>query len=225
MLRPHRIVSCGGKPRAHQEVGYVMRIGSPPPASRSPASPSSQSTMSGSTISGSTNAGSTKASSTRSGSTKSGSPGSGSPPPTPSSPASGSPADGLGQPRRASQRHSLALRLLVITVALVAVAEIMVLIPNIARDRSCNPAREDAGGLYRCAVVRCEPVRRLRRLQQRDELLRASGIDSIRLRDSRGTTLVLTGDANAQPAKTFDLRDETTIDLLWRGMVRNPRRT
>jgi signal transduction histidine kinase len=56
-------------------------------------------------------------------------------------------------------------------------------------------------------------------LAQRDELLRASGIESIRLRDARGTTLVLAGDPNAQPAKTFDLREETQMQALQRGVV------
>ncbi len=93
----------------------------------------------------------------------------------------------------------------------------LVLIPNIARDRRVI-LREKTLEAYIAALSSAAPAEAAA-LAQRDELLRASGIDSIRLRDPRGTTLVLTGDPNTRPTKTFDLREETTVDSLWRGMV------
>jgi signal transduction histidine kinase len=191
MLRPHRIVACGRKPRGYQEADDVMRIGTPtptsPPLSSSP------------------------------GSALRGSPSPRSPSATSPSATSGSTADLPDPPRRPSRRHSLALRLLLITVTLVLVAEILVLIPNIARDRRMI-LREKTLEAYIAALSSTAPAEAAA-LAQRDELLHAAGIDSIRLRDPRGTTLILTGDPNAQPAKTFDLRKETTIESLWRSMV------
>jgi hypothetical protein len=91
------------------------------------------------------------------------------------------------------------------------------MIPEIARDRHVI-LREKVLQAYIAALSSNAPVD-APALAQRDELLRASGIESIRLRDARGTTLVLAGDPNAQPAKTFDLREETQMQALQRGVV------
>jgi hypothetical protein len=102
-------------------------------------------------------------------------------------------------------------------MGLVLVAEILVLIPNIARDRQVI-LREKTLEAYIAALSAAAPTD-APALAQRDELLRASGIDAIRMRDPRGTTLVLAGDPMAQPAKTFDLRQETSFQSLIRGLV------
>jgi signal transduction histidine kinase len=132
-----------------------------------------------------------------------------------SSPSSTSPR--AEPPALSLRRGSLALRLLLITVVLVILAEILVLIPNIARDRRVI-LREKTLEAYIAALSAAAPAD-APALAQRDELLRASGIESILLRDPRGTILVLTGDPTAEPAKTFDLREETTLDALMRGVI------
>ena len=118
---------------------------------------------------------------------------------------------------RPAWRRSLSIRLLLLTMGLVLVAEILVLIPNIARDRQVI-LREKTLEAYIAALSAAAPTD-APALAQRDELLRASGIDAIRMRDPRGTTLVLAGDPMAQPAKTFDLRQETSFQSLIRGLV------
>jgi len=122
---------------------------------------------------------------------------------------------GHDQPGR--PRGSLSTRLLLITVSLVLAAEILVLIPNIARDRGVI-LREKVLQAYIAALSAAAPVN-APALARRDELLRASGIESIRLRDPSGTTLVLAGDPSAHPVKTFDLRQETTSQTLIRGVI------
>jgi signal transduction histidine kinase len=120
------------------------------------------------------------------------------------------------EPRHA-RRRSLSVRLLLLTMGLVIVAEILVLIPNIARDRRVI-LREKTLEAYIAALSAAAPAD-APALAQRDELLRASGIEAIRMRDARGTTMVLAGDPAAQPAKTFDLRQETATQSLIRGLV------
>ncbi len=131
---------------------------------------------------------------------------------TASPPPAGPPDRG---PRRLRHR-SLALRLLLISVALVMLAEVLVLIPNIGRDRRVI-LRERTLQAYIAALSAAAPAD-APVLAQRDELLRASGIESIRLRGPHGLVLVMTGDPTARPVKTFDLRAETTIESLVRGV-------
>jgi signal transduction histidine kinase len=121
------------------------------------------------------------------------------------------------RPDRARPRRSLSIRLLLLTMSLVLVAEILVLIPNVARDRRMI-LREKTLEAYIAALSAAAPAD-TPALARRDGLLRASGIEAIRLRDQRGTTLVLAGDPMVQPAKTFDLRQETAIQSLIRGVV------
>ena len=90
-----------------------------------------------------------------------------------------------------ARRRSLSIRLLLLTMGLVIVAEILVLIPNIARDRR-EILREKTLEAYIAALSAAAPTD-APALAQRDELLRASGIEAIRMRDARGTTLVLAG--------------------------------
>ena len=97
--------------------------------------------------------------------------------------------DRQGRDRRIGRLHSLSIRLLLLTMGLVIVAEILVLIPNIARDRGVI-LREKVLEAYIAALSAAAPTD-APALAQRDELLRASGIDAIRMRDPRGTTLVL----------------------------------
>jgi signal transduction histidine kinase len=125
--------------------------------------------------------------------------------------------DRQGRDRRIGRRHSLSIRLLLLTMGLVIVAEILVLIPNIARDRGVI-LREKVLEAYIAALSAAAPTE-APALAQRDELLRASGIEAIRMRDSRGTTMVLAGDPLARPAKTFDLRQETAYQSLIRSFL------
>ena len=120
-------------------------------------------------------------------------------------------------PHRVRLRRSLSFRLLLLTVGLVVVAELLVLIPEIARDRRVI-LREKVLQAYIAALSSDAPANATA-LAQRNELLHASGIESIRLRDARGTTLVLAGDPAVQPSKSFDLREETTPQALQRGII------
>jgi signal transduction histidine kinase len=120
-------------------------------------------------------------------------------------------------PQRVRLLRSLSFRLLLLTVALVVVVELLVLVPEIARDRRVI-LREKVLEAYIAALSSDAPANATA-LAQRDELLRASGIESIRLRDARGTTLVLAGDPTVQPSKSFDLREETTLQALQRGII------
>ncbi len=119
--------------------------------------------------------------------------------------------------QRIGKRHSLSIRLLLLTMGLVLVAEVLVLIPNIARDRGVI-LREKVLQAYIAALSAAAPSE-APALAQRDELLRASGIEAIRMRDARGTTMVLAGDPSVQPVKVFDLRRETTYQSLVRGII------
>jgi signal transduction histidine kinase len=125
--------------------------------------------------------------------------------------------DQLDRDRRVGPRRSLSIRLLLLTMVLVVVAEVLVLIPNVARDRRMI-LREKTLEAYIAALSAAAPAD-APALAQRDELLRASGIDAIRMRDQRGTTMVLAGDPTVQPVKTFDLRQETTFQSMIRGVM------
>jgi len=122
-----------------------------------------------------------------------------------------------GREPRLASRGSLSIRLLLLTMGVVILAEILVLIPNIGRDRQVI-LREKTLEAYIAALSAAAPTD-APALAQRDELLRASGIEAIRMRDARGTTMVLAGNPAAQPAKTFDLRQETPTQSLIRGLV------
>jgi signal transduction histidine kinase len=119
--------------------------------------------------------------------------------------------------RRPGLRRSLSLRLLLLVVGLVVVTEILLMIPSFSRDRRVI-LREKALEAYIAALSAAAPTDSPA-LAQRDELLRASGIESIWLRDPRGTTLIQTGDPTVHPDKTFDLRDETALQSLTRGFT------
>ena len=125
--------------------------------------------------------------------------------------------DRRGRNQRIGRCHSLSIRLLLLTMSLVLVAEVLVLIPNIARDRGVI-LREKVLEAYIAALSAAAPTE-APALAQRDELLRASGIEAIRMRDARGTTMVLAGDPSAKPVKTFDLRAETAYQSLVRGII------
>jgi signal transduction histidine kinase len=138
----------------------------------------------------------------------------------------------------ARPRHSLAMRLLVLTIAVVIVAEALVLVTDLARDRrvllqekvleafiaALSPSASALGqastqqgeDVSRNAIVRNQIDRR--RLAQRDELLRASGLEAIRLRDVHGSTLVLAGDPLVRPDASFDLRTETLVQATVRAL-------
>jgi signal transduction histidine kinase len=119
--------------------------------------------------------------------------------------------------RRIGVLRSLSLRLLLLVMGLVMVAEVLLMIPSFSRDRRVI-LREKSLEAYIAALSAAAPSDRPA-LAQRDELLRASGIESIRLRDARGTTLVQAGDPTVLPTKTFDLREETAFQSLTRGFV------
>jgi signal transduction histidine kinase len=121
------------------------------------------------------------------------------------------------QPAPTRPRRSLTTRLLFLTMGLVVAAEMLVQIPDIARDRRVL-LDEKASQAYLAALSAASPSG-ASELAERDQLLRASGIESIRLRDSNGTTLVLAGDPSVKPVKSFDLREETTWESMVRGLV------
>jgi signal transduction histidine kinase len=123
-------------------------------------------------------------------------------------------------------RRGLPVRLLFFTIAVVVVAEALVQIPNLARERrvlldemamqayiaALSPPASAIGptdDVSSSTAARNQIDRR--RLAQRDELLRASGIEAIRLRDAHGSTLVLVGDPQVRAARSFDLRTETPV--------------
>ena len=119
--------------------------------------------------------------------------------------------------QRIGLRHSLSVRLLLLVVGLVVVTEILLIIPSLDRDRRVI-LREKALEAYIAALSAAAPSDSPA-LAQRDELLRASGIESIRLRDARGTTLIQVGDPTIRPDKTFDMREETAYQSLLRGLI------
>jgi signal transduction histidine kinase len=127
-------------------------------------------------------------------------------------------------------RRGLPVRLLFFTIAVVVVAEALVQIPNLARERrvlldemamqayiaalsppasAIGPTTMQGDDVSSSTAARNQIDRR--RLAQRDELLRASGIEAIRLRDAHGSTLVLVGDPQVRAARSFDLRTETPV--------------
>ncbi len=122
-----------------------------------------------------------------------------------------------GREARSRPRRSLPIRLLLLTMGVVVIAEMLVQISDVARDRRVLLG-EKAMQAYLVALSASAP-NNAHMLAQRDELLRASGIESIRLRDAQGATVVLAGAADVQPAKTFDLREETAYESLMRGLV------
>lgn len=126
-------------------------------------------------------------------------------------------AQAAGREPQARPRRSLPLRLLLLTMSVVVVAEMLVQIADVARDRRVLLG-EKAMQAYLVALSAAAPDD-AHMLAQRDELLRASGIESIRLRDAQGATLVLAGKPDVQPAKTFDLRQETAFQSIVRGLV------
>jgi signal transduction histidine kinase len=119
--------------------------------------------------------------------------------------------------QRIGLRRSLSVRLLLLVVGLVVVTEIVLMIPSFSRDRRVI-LREKALEAY-IAALSAAATFDSPALAQRDELLRASGIETIRLRDQRGTTLIQAGDPTIRPDKTFDLRDETALQSLTRGFI------
>ena len=119
--------------------------------------------------------------------------------------------------QRIGLRRSLSVRLLLLVVGLVVVTEILLIIPSLDRDRRVI-LREKALEAYIAALSAASPSEGAT-LTQRDELLRASGIESIRLRDARGTTLIQAGNSTVRPDKTFDLREETAYQSLVRGFI------
>jgi signal transduction histidine kinase len=119
--------------------------------------------------------------------------------------------------QRIELRRSLSMRLLLLVMSLVVVTEVLLMIPSFDRDRRVI-LREKALEAYIAALSAAAPIDSPA-LAQRDELLRASGIESIRLRDQRGTTLIQAGDPTVKPDKTFDLRDETAFQSLVRGLI------
>lgn len=120
-------------------------------------------------------------------------------------------------PQRVRRSRSLPLRLLLLTVGVVVLAEMLVQVADVARDRRVLLG-EKAMQAYLVALSASAP-NDSQMLARRDELLRASGIESIRMRDARGATLVLAGNSNVRPAKSFDLREETTFESLTRGLL------
>jgi signal transduction histidine kinase len=119
--------------------------------------------------------------------------------------------------QRIGLRRSLSVRLLLLVVGLVVVTEILLMVPAFDRDRRVI-LREKALEAYIAALSAAAPADSPA-LAQRDELLRASGIESIRLRDARGTTLIQAGNPTILPDKTFDLREETAYQSLVRGFI------
>jgi len=119
--------------------------------------------------------------------------------------------------QRIGLRRSLSVRLLLLVVGLVVVTEILLMLPAFDRDRRVI-LREKALEAYIAALSAAAPSEGPT-VAQRDELLRASGIESIRLRDARGTTLIQAGDPSVRPEKTFDLREETAYQSLLRGFI------
>jgi signal transduction histidine kinase len=119
--------------------------------------------------------------------------------------------------QRTGRLHSLSIRLLLLTMGLVVASEVLVLITELARDRHVI-LREKTLQAYIAALSAAAPAN-APALAQRDELLRASGIEAIRLRDTNGTTLVLAGDPAARPVKAFDLRHESPVESLLRGVI------
>ncbi len=118
---------------------------------------------------------------------------------------------------RIGLRHSLSLRLLLLVVGLVVITEALLMIPAFDRDRRVI-LREKALEAYIAALSAAAPANSPA-LAQRDALLRDSGIESIRLSDPRGTTLIQAGDPTVRPEKSFDLREETAFQSLVRGFV------
>ncbi|HTB45059.1 MAG TPA: hypothetical protein VK741_15655, partial [Acetobacteraceae bacterium] len=86
------------------------------------------------------------------------------------------------------------MRLLLLTMGVVVIAEMLVQISDVARDRRVLLG-EKAMQAYLVALSASAP-NDAHMLAQRDELLRASGIESIRLRDAQGATVVLAGAAD-----------------------------
>ena len=119
--------------------------------------------------------------------------------------------------QRIGLRRSLSVRLLLLVVGLVVVTEILLMVPAFDRDRRVI-LREKALEAYIAALSAAAPADSPA-LAQRDELLRASGIESIRLRDARGTTLIQAGDSTIRPDKIFDMREETAYQSLVRGFI------
>jgi signal transduction histidine kinase len=113
-------------------------------------------------------------------------------------------------------RRSLPARLLILTMSTVAVAGLLVLVPDFGRDRRVMLGEKVQQALI--AALSAGAPGDSRMLAQRDELLRASGIEAVRIVDARGTTTVLAGDPAMRPAETFDLRHETEPQSLLRGL-------
>lgn len=123
---------------------------------------------------------------------------------------------GHGSPRVRPLR-SLPVRLLILTVSVAIIVGLLVQAPEFSRDRRVllgeKVLQAYTAALSASAAAR-GPV-----LAQRDELLHASGIESIRLIDSQGTTLVLAGDPTLQPTLKYDLRTETPFQAMLRGLA------
>ena len=109
------------------------------------------------------------------------------------------------------------MRLLLLMMGVVIITEMLVQVSDVARDRRVLLG-EKAMQAYLVALSAVAP-NDAHVLAQRDELLRASGIETIRLRDAQGATLVLAGAQEIQSAKTFDLRQETSFESIVRGLV------
>lgn len=144
---------------------------------------------------------------------------------------------GTDTERHPRTHRGLPVGLLFFSIAVVVVAEALVQIPNLARDRKVLLSEKamqafiaalspPASAIGSTAVqgddVSPSTAARnqidLRQLAQRDELLRASGIEAIRLRDAQGSTLVKAGDPQVRPDRSFDLRIETPVQSVTRAL-------
>ncbi|MBV9783183.1 MAG: HAMP domain-containing histidine kinase [Acidisphaera sp.] len=119
--------------------------------------------------------------------------------------------------RPIARRRSLTARLIWLTVGVVLLAEILIFVPSLAHERRLWLGQHVREAHIAALAVAAAPGGMVD-TQTRDELLRLSGAEMIRLEEPSGTVLALPPPAPIAPEATIDLGQESSLTGLRRAL-------